>query len=148
MPLTWDTAEIENYEEVCFMHAEADMPAHGIEAGDRMLNPVTNALIWASLGTGIGKIKDTNAAEVYARIRLIEALHGPLLYRPGSKDGITLDDVRKHIGLTTNAAFTDKSRTDFLRQQAASFLSDTQAAAQREIDRKVELSIVDGSAAA
>ena len=56
MALTWDTTNVLDYEDVCFKEAEADNDWHGVKKGDRILNPVTNALIWHSLNTGIGTI--------------------------------------------------------------------------------------------
>jgi len=136
MPLTWDTGEILNYEEVCWPVAEEDIPAHGIEAGKQYLSPVTNALIWHSLNTGIGKITEDSAAEVYARIALVEKLYGASLWNSDGPRPITRDDVLKHVGLVTNATFQQESRTSFLKRHADYFLTEEVAAFKKATEAK------------
>jgi hypothetical protein len=133
LALTWDTADILDYEEVCFIIAPADNDWHGVKKGDRMLNPVTNALIFHALNTGIGTITAANAAEVYARIHLVEALYGASLMNSEGERPITADDVLKHVGLKTNASFKEETRTSFLKRHAAAHLDDS----RREFVRKV-----------
>lgn len=123
MALHWDTANVEDKDEVCWGPATADEPMYGIKEGDIVLNFVTNALIWHSLNTGIGTITEANAAEVYARIAFIEELHGVSCVAPNKRGKlvdrpITVEDVRKHIGLYTNASFKDESRASFLKRHA------------------------------
>ena len=132
MPLTWDTKNVADYETVCFLTVEEDAPTMGLEKGDRTLNPVTHALIWASLSTGIGNITEENAAEVYARIHMTEALYGALLRRADGTEGITIEDVRLHIGLYTNASFKDESRQSFLKRHGGGFLDDGKLAYKRK----------------
>jgi hypothetical protein len=124
MSLNWNVTGIENHDEVCWFTADADYPDHGMVKGKQYLAPLTNALIWHSLGTGIGTIKAENAAEVYARISFVEALHGPSLRKDGEPRPITIEDVQAHVGLTTNASFKDESRASFLKRQATPALDD------------------------
>lgn len=97
---------------------------HGMKAGERYLSPITNALIWHSLNTGIGTITEENVAEVWARISFVEHIYGASLLNSEGPRPITRDDVRKHIGLKTNASFKVESRPSFLKRHAASYLDD------------------------
>ena len=115
MALTWSVEKVENYKEVM---------TQKVEGQPDQWHPVTVALIWHSLGTGIGTITEANAAEVYARIALIEGLHGASLRNSEGEQPITMEDVRKHIGLSTNASFTDETRAKFLKRQTTPFLDD------------------------
>jgi len=124
--LTWDTADIQDNEAVCFMEAPADDAWHGLKKGDRILNPVTNALIWHSLNTGIGTITREVAAEVWARIHLVETIYGASLMNSEGERPITKDDVLKHIGLKTNASFKPETRASFLKRHATAFLEEQQ----------------------
>jgi hypothetical protein len=118
--LNWDVSNIQNHDEVCFFYAPDDDPNHGVSKGDRLLNPVTNSLIWATIAVGIGDLSEVNAAEFFARLRLIERLDGPFLIRAvdpetgrrpeGPGAFITTDEVRAHIGLTTNVSFESRTR--------------------------------------
>jgi hypothetical protein len=125
MSLNWDTKNVENGSEVCFITATEDWPMDGTKKGDRLLNPVTSALIWHSLNTGIGTITAENAAEVYARVSFIEQVYGPSLSTQDGPKAITIQDVLDHVGLYTNASFKIESRTSFLKRHAAAFLDDS-----------------------
>lgn len=97
MSLNWDLTAIADNEKVCWIE-NTD--------GTVALNPVTNALIWASLMTNIGEITDKTAPEVYARAHMYEQVHGAWLSRYQDGERIerpfTKEDVRQHIGLKTN----------------------------------------------
>ena len=118
MALTWDTTKIENGEEVCFMRAPADNPSTGLKEGDRMLNPVTHALIWATISVDLPGITEENAPEFAARLRLVEQMWGPMLIRAevdgkrpeGEKAFITVDEIISHIGLRCNVAPTTRAK--------------------------------------
>ena len=67
MALTWSVADVQNWDEVCHIIATVDWPADGTKKGDKLMNPVTTALIWHSLNTGIGRIKDESRASFLKR---------------------------------------------------------------------------------
>ena len=110
MSLNWDLTEIEDSDGLFEERAD----------GERYLDAVTNCFIWTSLVTGLGphwKLDDTFAPEFYARIKLLEKVGGSLL---NSTDGetvtpywITWDDVKRRIGLKTNAG--TKTRAQFIK---------------------------------
>jgi hypothetical protein len=95
-----------------------------------MLNPVTEALIWHTMGVGIGTISEANCGEFYGRVKLVETLHGPSLYGPDGPRPITAEDVTAHIGLSTNVSKT--SRAEFYKHHVASYID----VAAREVARK------------
>jgi hypothetical protein len=133
--LTWDTQDVLDNENVCFLIAEEDHFPSGVKKGDRILNPVTNALIWHSLSTGIGRITTKNVAEVWARIALIEKLYGASILTQDGPKPLSRDDVQKHIGLTTNASFKDESRASFFKRHVGFFLDDE----KRKFEKLLEL---------
>jgi hypothetical protein len=124
MALTWSVKDIENQDEVCWRVCTEDLPMHGMEKGKSYLSPVTNALIWHSLNTGIGTITEDTAAEVYARISFVEMLYGASLTSPDGPVFITKEDIERHVGLKTNASFKVETRASFLKRHAASKLDD------------------------
>ena len=121
MSLNWSVEDVKDYEAVCKIVVPEGIPDQGVAPGESIWNPVTTALVWASLSTGINKITEENAAEVYARVNLTERMDGPLLVRaevdgvrPKGEDAfITPDEVLDHVGLWTNA--TPKARAKFLK---------------------------------
>jgi hypothetical protein len=70
-------------------------------------HPVFDALIWLSMICGYNKITEDNCAKVYTRIAQYQAVVGAYLGYAG-EDGkrvplyITLEDVRRYIGMQTN----------------------------------------------
>jgi hypothetical protein len=130
MSLNWDITNVQNKDEVCWIIASEDYPTRGISKGSKVLNPVTESLIFASMATGIGTITEENASEVYARISFIEKVSGALMYRGEGWEGlpnITPEEVQAHIGLSTNASFKDETRAKWLK----GFDQDLVAAAYR-----------------
>lgn len=72
--------------------------------------PITNALIWGSMSTGIPEITEENIPEIYARFRVWESIVGAMLHSRDIKTGeieernIEVADLVKRIGMYTNAA--------------------------------------------
>ena len=71
------------------------------------LNPITNGILWGMLWAGIPKITEDNWHEVWFRICMQGFVNDRLpVYdpaAPGGKRNYTREEVRKHVGLTTNA---------------------------------------------
>jgi hypothetical protein len=108
MSLRWNVSEIADHESLCYITAEADSPVQGVKAGDRVLSPVTHALIWLTVGTGVGwGIREENVEEFIARVHLWESLHGPMNAEP-----LTDEQIRAHVGLYTNVSY--EPRADWL----------------------------------
>lgn len=90
---------------------------------DGNMKPVSEALVFATMVTGINVIKTDNWKEFYVRVNAFEKLHGPYIRMgDGSERPITPEDVHKHIGLRTNA--TTRTRTQFLRDVVGLALDD------------------------
>ena len=111
---------------------------------DDKLSPRTEAMIWATMAVGIGRITERNAEEFARRIALFETAHGALRSNADGPIYITLDEVRLHIGLSTNVADTSRAAWDkrFARGLLENCESRTRARQQRERDadrRKVGL---------
>ena len=120
MALHWNLGDIADYKAVCFIDAKVDQPMDGIKKGERVMSPVTNALIWATIPVGLGGITEQNYATFALRLRAIENAFGAFLQKPVDAEGnevttneavvkwvdrrITLAEVKAHIGLGTNAS--------------------------------------------
>lgn len=119
MSLDWSVKNVKDFETRCWVKLEEDMPSRMLKAGDEIVNPVTETLVWLTVSTGMPEITEANAAEFLARTRIIEAAYGSMLSQRldsgeiGDRP-ITAEDVYNHIGLYTNASKTTKA--DFVKR--------------------------------
>jgi len=106
MSLNYQLTKIENYEELCW-----------VKKGEEHyeLNPVTHALIFATMVVDIGEITTKNYEEFYARMTLFGKLND-ITYP-------TIEDVRAHIGLHTNV-FPSATRNQWLKRMIGGELDD------------------------
>jgi hypothetical protein len=86
--------------------------------------PITNALIWSTMSVGIRDINEKTIPEFYARLSVWESIVGPMFYEEDengkpTERGVTLDDLRKRIGLHTNAS--SMTRAEWRKNLAAYF---------------------------
>lgn len=102
MSLNWNIEKVENNKEICWI----DQPD-----GKTTMNPVTEALIFACIPVGIGRITDDNWKEFAARLKTIQALSGAFLISQDGPKDIEPEDVKQHIGLSVNVA--DETRAKF-----------------------------------
>lgn len=104
MALHFDLTGIADFDNVCF---EPD-------GKDRRMKPRSDSLIWASMFVGIDKITEKNYQEFYTRLSIHERLFGAMLRKASVPEEVnvavthtdlpcTLEEVRQHIGLSTNA---------------------------------------------
>lgn len=105
MALTWNLTDIDDYENRCWVPSQDDPEKV-------QLAPLTEALIFATVGVGIGEITDQDWPEFYGRLKITEKFYGHLLYEDSKPYKITPEDVRSHIGLKTNV-FPKEPRTTF-----------------------------------
>lgn len=122
MSLDWNLTKINNNTEVCWEKNED---------GTDKLNPVTESLIWLTMGIGMGSITEDNQSDFYCRVAMYEKLFGTMLsYWKDSKKvsvPITPEDINNHIGLTTNvskdtdASFRKRIVENFIREQKRKF---------------------------
>lgn len=107
MSLTWDITGCANHEELW----------EGDQAG------ITNAMIFATMGAGIGRITETNWPEFYARIRA-----GGYF---GDEDDFTPETVHRYVGLHTNVG--NETRAAWMRRVLNSRLNDDVREARRRV---------------
>lgn len=96
MPLNWNIENCTNWKEL----------------GMRRQWPTTDALIWATMAIGIGEITEQNYEEFYRRLHTIEETAGTFLNHEGKPSFITLAEVKRRIGLRTNAGLITKKTFD------------------------------------
>lgn len=117
MSLNWN---VEKVERDCYIKVTPEMQVPGYMTSEgKLLDPVTEALIWATMSISIGQITEANAVEFLARWYWVEQLSGrgrPTAGRwvstriPGEPSGswqqeiITIKDVLDHVGLYTNVS--------------------------------------------
>ena len=116
MSLDWNIGQCENWEE---LKSDEEWP-------------ITDALIWATMSVDLGRITEKNVDEFFTRLRMVEKIHGFLLYkRDENKQQISLltyAAVRRRIGLNTNVvdkskAYFNKRMVERLRDVASKQLS-------------------------
>lgn len=113
MPLTWDVTKVIDHESVCFNE-------------DGSVKLATEAIVFYTMPLGLGEISVDNAAEFYGRVKLYEALYGPLMRDgDGEPRPLTLEEVRAHVGLTTNVA--KESKAVWLRRMTSMFIDEREA---------------------
>lgn len=109
MPLSWNIGEIEMYKDNVDA-AYIERLEGGVKVFD--LVPVTKTFIFWGGAVAIGEIKESNAAEYYGRSKAIEEITGRSFMQEWKKDEnddwnlsdlfMTMNDVKSHIGLSTN----------------------------------------------
>jgi hypothetical protein len=94
-------------------------------------NHVTDALIWGSMMIDLGKITEKNVWEVYRRYQVWNRLGFCKVYNQSwevdyddsatTERNLTIEDIRSHIGLTTNVGDTSKAK---FRSRVATWIMD------------------------
>lgn len=130
MSLNWDVQKVADYQDLCFVEASEDRPMQGIKKGDRALNPVTNALVWATMQIGIGEITEANYKEFFGRIEIVQKTFHPLLNRGEEPYFIKLATVKAHIGLSTNV-FPKEPAAKWLNRMIEIIARDAEYARER-----------------
>jgi hypothetical protein len=129
MSLDWSVRNVKDFETVCQEVADYDAPNRGIKVGDRIWKPITQGLVWATMAVGFSSITEANAAEFYGRLRLWELVSGSFVTTVEGDVLITLEDVRAHIGLYSNASKV--SPTEFLTRLVKNAVEQAEARERR-----------------
>ena len=95
MSLDWSLTKIDDYDNLCWNQGRGD--EYDEDPDKQYLDTTTNRLIWRCLAVGMPGITEKNHEEFTARIMLIEDLDGV-------EDRTTYEEIRSHIGLSTNVA--------------------------------------------
>jgi len=126
MSLDWNIGRIRDYQTTCFDRRTFDTPeeatafiraeasymgpnwcADGADTSGRTatrLSVTTNTLIWASLLVGLPEVSEANAERWFKRLATIEAHNGAYRTRDGEDVFFTLEEVKAHVGLSTNVS--------------------------------------------
>jgi hypothetical protein len=91
MSLDWNVKKIENHKELCFEYRE-----NGEEGPGDYVKPLTERLIWKCMAVGLSGITEKNWSNFLVRASLLDWAEG----RPP----LTVEEVRSHIGLSTNVS--------------------------------------------
>lgn len=136
MPLTWD---ITKCADGALIKTDAEWP-------------VTEACIFLTVGIGIGEWTEANAAEVYGRVHLMEAIYGAMVRTMPAKAEkgarpvdrfLTPEDIRRRIGLRTNVG-KPETRASFLKRHCAAVVDD--AAYQYQRAERARLKAIEDAA--
>ena len=101
MSLSIDVKKVYDWKNYCYIDMKDEKT--GEEYSE--YNPATKYLAWGSMAIGIGEITQINYKDVYLRHLFMNKLSTISNVMP-----VTLDDVRKNIGLKTNVASETKSK--------------------------------------
>jgi len=99
MPLNWNVKKVKNYEEL-FNEGQ-------------MSEPYSTIAI-STINVGINEITEKNYLQFYNRINMLERMHGTYFYYDRTPKYITEEDIKRLIGLHTNASC--KTKTQFLKE--------------------------------
>lgn len=109
MSLNWTIEKIENWKEVCWLKDES-------KPDGAVLNPVTQALTFATIAVGLTEISAANLDEWKWRLSFLRAVgKGDFLVMPKKRGkgfeerGFYAEELEAHIGLGTNAGNTDRA---------------------------------------
>ena len=109
MPLNWNINKIEDWENYCF-EPDPENPKQ------EKMTTLTRVMLHMTMPVGMHEITKKNYREFYTRMLLLE-LDTSWYKRDedGNQVGIQLEDVKRHIGLGTNASSIrlDKLLKDF-----------------------------------
>ena len=99
MPLNWNVSKVENYKEL-------------FNKEDQMHEPFST-IILCTMPVGMNEITEENHVQFFNRLNLIEKIQGTYFYKNRSPKYITIKEVRRLIGLRTNAS--KKTKGQFLK---------------------------------
>jgi hypothetical protein len=158
MSLSWDITKVYDHEDACWDvitdPAEADqIRKHGTQGffapswhedddgNIKVMNAVTNALIWMMMSLGVkGRITAMNVEEVILQVMIEQRLFGPTLRqkKTGTDEWmpryITPDEVRAHVGLHTNAFGKSNTKRAFKEKIWKNLRQDTLTWVEKQIE--------------
>jgi hypothetical protein len=99
MSLDWDVSAVKDHKEI----TEDGMPW-----------VTTETMIWYTMAIDMGEITEENADEFFKRVSIWEQIHGAGMHKRNTETDehedvfMTLEDVERRIGLSTNVITTDR----------------------------------------
>ena len=113
MALKWNLQNVKNFKKVAYRTlTEKDRDYLPNEKQYR-LKQKPESIILSTIIVGIREITEDNYEKFYNRLHLIESKNGAFFWKGKKEDYITMSDVKKMIGLKTNAS--EKTRARFLK---------------------------------
>jgi hypothetical protein len=106
MPLNWDLAKVENWNDLFTTE----------ENGNRRMIFKNERIVMHTMAIGVRSITEKNWEKFYGRVQMWERIKGAGYYTHEGHQPIytTQDDVKRMIGLETNAS--EFSKTEFLKR--------------------------------
>ena len=104
MSLSIDVAKVYDWKNYCSIKVQDETTGEEYDE----YNPATKYLAWGSMAIGIGEITQLNYKEVYLRHLFMNKLTTRGLV--SNIMPVTLEDVRKNIGLKTNVVNEPKGK--------------------------------------
>ena len=104
MSLSIDVAKVYDWKNYCYIKVQDEKTGEEYDE----YNPATKYLAWGSMAIGIGEITQLNYKEVYLRHLFMNKLTTRGLV--SNIMPVTLEDVRKNIGLKTNVTHESKAK--------------------------------------
>ena len=101
MSLSVNVEKVYDWKNYCYVKVQDEKTGEEYDE----YHPATKYLAWGSMAIGIGEITQINYKDVYLRHLFMNKLSTISNVMP-----VTLDDVRKNIGLKTNVASETKSK--------------------------------------
>ena len=101
MSLSVNLEKIYDWQNYCYVKVQDEKTGEEYDE----YHPATKYLAWGSMAIGIGEITQINYKDVYLRHLFMNKLSTISNVMP-----VTLDDVRKNIGLKTNVVNETKSK--------------------------------------
>ena len=101
MSLSVDVEKVYDWKNYCYIKVQDKDTGEEYDE----YNPATKYLAWGSMAIGIGEITQINYKDVYLRHLFMNKLSAYTNEMP-----VTLEDVRKNIGLKTNVVNETKSK--------------------------------------
>ena len=115
MPLNWNIGDCKDHDKLNY----CTNPSAPEDEREYRLMPLTEGLIWVTIAIGIAEITEKNYKDFYTRMRFAEALNGQMVHKWDfeAEDHVdyTVDDIKRHIGLGTNAS--TKTKAEFVKGQ-------------------------------
>ncbi len=107
MPLNYDLNKIKRFKSLY----EKSVETTGVR-----LKKIPEIIILSTMSVGMRSITEDNYVKFFNRLRILETVHGPFLFKHTKKGPvpilIEIEDVRRMIGLDTNAS--EISRAKFI----------------------------------
>ena len=101
MSLSIDVKKVDDWKNYCYIKVRDEKTGEKYDE----YHSATKYLAWGSMAIGIGEITQINYKDVYLRHLFMNKLSTISNVMP-----VTLDDVKKNIGLKTNVANETKSK--------------------------------------